>query len=372
VSTATSSAATSGTAASKVPPPYELPALVRFGALAVVVAFALLFPLIFPNPAVTTIAIFALMFTLAVSGWNIFSGYSGYIALGGAVFYGVGQYTSALLIIHLNVTPGWAEFYLLPVAGIVAVVVSVPLGWLLLRVRKHTFIVLTIASMFIFQLFAFNWRGLTGGSQGLTVPQPLWQGSYFNQPFYYVTLGAAAVAIAASWSVRRSKFGLGLLAIRDDEDRARSLGVNTRRTKLVGFAISAFFLGMAGAIYAPFVGSVFPQFAFDPTFDLAMAVMAFTGGLGTIVGPALGAVFIESSQQYFQLQYGQDNVFLLIYGALFVLVLRFLPDGIVPSLSRRWRERVAARASAAAAPPTTGPTAAVPISSAAEQGELLK
>ena len=338
--------------------PYQFPRSVRVGSLGLVLAAFVLFPVFFSNPAVTSIGVFVMIFVLSVTGWNILSGYSGYIALGGAVFFGLGQYTSALLTIHLNIPAGWPLFLLLPVAGLFAALAAFPVGWLLLRVRKHTFIVLTIASMFIFQLFAFNFGSLTGGSQGLQMPFPDWQGNSFNQPFYYVALLSAVVAIFVSWTVRRSKFGLGLLSIRDDEDRARSLGVHTKSTKLVAFAISAFFLGVAGAIYAPFVGSVFPQFAFDPTFDLAMAVMAFSGGLGTIAGPVIGAIVIESAQQYFLLQFGGANVFLIVYGALFVVILRFLPDGIVPSISMRWRHWYDSRerrrleeAAAMAAPP---------------------
>lgn len=325
------------------PTSYQAPRTVRIGALLVVLAALVLFPLVFSNPTITSVGVFAMIYLLAVSGWNIFSGYSGYIALGHAAFFGIGQYSSALLTSRFKIPPGWDLFALLPVAGAIAGLAALPLGWVLLRVRKHTFIVLTIAVMFIFQLLAFNLRSWTGGSQGLQMPFPTWSGSYFNEPFYYIGLLASAVALITSWWVRRSKFGLGLLAIRDDEDRARSLGVRTTRTKLVAFAISAVFVGAAGAIYAPFVGSVFPQFAFDPSFDLALAVMAFTGGLGTLVGPALGALVIGSLQQYFLLQFGGANVFLIVYGLLFVLILRLLPEGIVPSITARWRQWVVHR-----------------------------
>ena len=341
--------------ATLIPATYDLPKSVRLGALAVVTAALVLFPVVFPNPAVTSVGVFAMIYLLSVSGWNIFSGYSGYIALGHAVFFGIGQYSSALLTNHLKIPPGWDSFALLPVAGALAGLAAIPIGFLLLRVRKHTFIVLTIAVMFIFQLFAFNLRSWTGGSQGLQMPFPTWQGSFFNEPFYYVGLGASAIALVTSWLVRRSKFGLGLLAIRDDEDRARSLGVHTTRTKLIAFVISAVFVGAAGAIYAPFVGSVFPQFAFDPSFDLALAVMAFTGGLGTVVGPALGALVIGSAQQYFLLQFGGANTFLIVYGLLFVLILRLLPAGVVPSIAMRWRQwvvyRERTRSQAPPAPP---------------------
>jgi branched-chain amino acid transport system permease protein len=313
----------------------------KWGGIGVLSAFLAAFPIIFSNPTVTTIGVFTMMFLIAVVGWNIFSGYTGYISLGHAAFYGIGLYTMAEIATHAHMPGGWDLFALLPVAGIAAAVISVPLGFLLLRVRRHTFIVLTIAIMFIGQLLAFNWHSFTGGAQGLTVPTPTWQGTEFNQIFYYVTLGCALIAIAASVFIRRSKYGLSLVAIRDDEDRARGLGIRTTPAKLTAFVISAFFVGIAGAVYAAFVGFVYPQFAFDPTFDLVLVVLAFTGGLGTISGPILGCLLLVPVQQYFQLQFGASNAYLVVYGILFVLILRFLPAGIVPTLSQAWRHRVA-------------------------------
>ncbi len=359
--------------ATVTPASYDLPKPARWGALVVVCAALLLFPLVFSNPAVTAIGVFAMIYLLAVSGWNIFSGYSGYIALGHAVFFGIGQYTSALMTSHFKIPPGWDSFALLPVAGLFAGVAAVPIGLILLRVRKHTFIVLTIAVMFIFQLLAFNFSSFTGGSSGLQMPFPTWQGNYFNEPFYYIGLAAAAVAITVSWWVRRSKYGLGLLAIRDDEDRARSLGIHTTRTKLIAFAISAVFVGAAGAIYAPFVGSVFPQFAFDPSFDLALAVMAFTGGLGTLIGPSLGALVIASAQQYFLLEFGGANVFLIVYGLLFVVILRLLPSGVVPSVSQAWRHWAVARERSRSRPSLPPPGPEPPrVSVGADRERLLE
>jgi branched-chain amino acid transport system permease protein len=321
--------------------PYELPRRVKWGGIGVLFAFLAAFPVIFLNPTVTSVGIFTMIFLIAVVGWNIFSGYTGYISLGHAAFYGIGQYTVAEIAVHAHMPGGWDLFALVPVAGITAAVIAVPLGLLLLRVRRHTFVVLTIAIMFIGQLLAFNWHDFTNGAQGLTVPIPTWQGVEFNQIFYYVALGCALVAIATSVLVRRSKYGLSLLAIRDDEDRARGLGVRTTASKLTAFVISAFFVGVAGAIYAALVGFVYPQFAFDPTFDLALVVLAFTGGLGTISGPVLGCLLLVPVQQYFQLQFGASNVYLIVYGMLFVIILRFLPAGIVPTVSQYWRHRVA-------------------------------
>ncbi|MGH9101589.1 MAG: branched-chain amino acid ABC transporter permease [Acidimicrobiales bacterium] len=349
--------------------PYALTKRTRAASWSVLFAALIAFPLVFTNPAVTSVGVFTMMFLVAVVGWNIFSGYSGYVSIGHATFYGFGQYTVALLALHLKVPPGWDTFALLPLAGLVSAVIAIPLGWLLLRVRKHTFIVLTIAVMFIFQLLAFNFRSLTGGSQGLNVAPPTWRGSYFNVPFYYVGLVAALVALGTSWWVRRSKYGLGLLAVRDDEDRAKSLGIRVTATKLTAYVLSAFFVGVAGGIYAPFVGSVFPQFGFDPAYDLALAVMAFAGGLGTLSGPVLGVLVLEPLQQYFVLQFGAANLYLIVYGLLFAVILRFLPAGVIPSVNDRWRAWRAGRmrvAEAPAAPAAEHPPA--PAAIAAEGG----
>jgi branched-chain amino acid transport system permease protein len=321
--------------------PYDLPRRVKWGGASVLLAFVAAFPVIFSNPTITTIGVFTMMFLIAVVGWNIFCGYTGYISIGHAAFYGIGQYTVAEIATHANMSGGWDLFALLPVAGIAAAVAAILVGILLLRVRRHTFIVLTIAIMFIGQLLAFNWHDFTNGAAGLTVPAPTWQGTEFNQIFYYVALGCALVTIASSVLIRRSKYGLSLLAIRDDEDRARGLGVRTTPVKLTAFVISGFFVGIAGAVYATFVGFVYPQFAFDPTFDLVLVVLAFAGGLGTITGPILGCLLLEPVQQYFQLQFGASNAYLLVYGVLFLLLLRFLPAGIVPTLSQSWRHAVA-------------------------------
>lgn len=300
------------------------------------------FPLVFTNPAVTSVAVFTMFYLLATVAWNIFSGYSGYISIGHATYYGFGQYTVALLIMHLSITSGVSELALLPVAGIVSAAVAVPVGLLVLRVRRHTFIVLTIAVMFIFQLLAFNFPSVTGGSTGMNVNPPTWSGNNFNLPFYYIALGTAGIALLVSWGIRRSKFGLGLLAIRDDEDRAKGLGIKVTRTKLIALVISAFFVGIAGGLYAIFVGQVFPQFAFTPFYDLYLAVFTFVGGLGTLSGPVFGALLLGPLQQYFEIQFGATTLYLIIYGVLFIAILLLLPRGVVPSLADRYHSLLAA------------------------------
>jgi branched-chain amino acid transport system permease protein len=220
-----------------------------------------------------------------------------------------------------------------------------------LRTRRHTFVVVTIAVFFIFQTLATN-LAFTGGTAGIQLPFVPWTFSVYNERFYYVALVIVVATVALSWAVRRSRFGLQLMAIRDDEDRARGLGTRTARVKLAAFVLSAIPVGIVGGLWAYFLGSVYPQSAFDPLFDIALALMGFFGGIGTISGPLLGALVLESLQQYLTQRFSANGLYLIIYGALFLLVILLMPRGVVPSLSqllRSWRAQRADRASGPAA-----------------------
>lgn len=304
----------------------------QLGLWGAVVLVFLLFPVLVTDPTVTSIAFFAVVFMVAASAWNVFSGYTGYLALGHAVFFGSGGYALALLCQQFGVGGGWPSFALLPLCGIIGALIAIPVGFVALRTRRHTFVVVTIAIFFIFQLAATN-VGFTGGTSGLFLPLPPFSGANFNTPFYYVALVILVLTILVSWLVRRSRFGLQLLAIRDDEDRALGLGVKTRRLKLSAFMISAFFVGMVGGLYFDFIGQVFPQYAYDPLFDLSIALMAFFGGFGTLVGPLFGAMVLESLQQYLNLSFSNSAIYLIAYGVLFLGVILIMPRGVVPAVT---------------------------------------
>jgi branched-chain amino acid transport system permease protein len=237
-----------------------------------------------------------------------------------------------------HVKGGWEVFALLPLGGLVAAAVAIPVGLVALRVRRHTFVVVTIAIFFIFQLAAFN-LGFTGGTSGILLPFAPFSPANYNQPFYYVALVILVFTVVVSWAVRRSRFGLQLLSIRDDEDRALGLGVKTARVKLAAFVISAFPVGMVGGLYFYFLGQIFPQFAFDPLFDVSLALMAFLGGIGTLVGPLLGALVLESLQQYLTQRFSGTGTYLIAYGILFLAVILLLPRGVVPTITERITRR---------------------------------
>jgi branched-chain amino acid transport system permease protein len=320
---------------------------VKIGGLLCLLAFAVIFPLVFSNSAITSIAVFTLLYAGAATGWNIFSGYTGYFSLGHAVFYGVGAYTLALLCRDWNVASGYTPFLLFPLSGLLAGLFAIPLGWIALRVRKHVFVVVTIALFFIMQLLAYNLHGITNGSAGIVLPFPGdWGDTFFNLPFYYVGLLLLLFALAVSWRIRHSKYGLGLLAIRDDEDRALGLGVKTGSFKLSAYVLSAVLVGMSGALYAYFVGEVYPQFVFDPVFDVTVVMIVLLGGFGTLSGPIIGAVLLVPLQQVITIEFGASSLDLIAYGALFLLILLFLPEGIVPSLQTIWISWKASRTKA--------------------------
>ena len=302
----------------------------RLTGIAALIVAAALFPTAFPNATATNFGVVTLIFVAVVSAWNMFSGYSGYLSLGHAVFYGTGAYFLVVAAKDWHLT-GSTVFWLVPLAGAVAAVIAVPVGLVALRVRRHTFVVITIALFFIAQLSASN-LSVTGGSSGLSAPAlNTWTAATYNNPFYYLALLIAVAAVVLSVLVRRSRFGLQLRAIRDDEDRAAGLGVRAMPVKLTALVLSAFITGMAGAVWVFFLGEAVPQFVFDPLFDLAVVLMAFFGGLGTVAGPVLGALILEPTQMWLNLQETNEYTAEILFGALFLVVILFLPRGVLPT-----------------------------------------
>jgi branched-chain amino acid transport system permease protein len=321
------------------------------GLLAVAV-IAIAFPQVFTNPAVTNYGVYAMIYVTVASAWNIFSGNTGYISLGQAVFYGSGAYAmgTAASAWHLN---GTTVFELLPLAGVVGALIAVPFGLIALRVRRHTFIVITIAFFFIFQLMAYN-LSFTHGTIGMNAPFLSWPASGYNTPFYYIALAYAAGTIAIAWLIRRSRFGLQLRAIRDDEDRARGLGVRAMRVKLSALVISGAITAMIGSVWFYYLTQVQPNTGFDPLFDLTIVLMAFLGGYGSIGGTVLGALIIEPVTLWLntQPQFSGGYLSEILLGAVFLVVALFMPRGIVPTAGE-WITKIRTRGRPAVIPATT-------------------
>ena len=320
--------------------------LARWIGLAGLAVLALIVPVIAPDPATTNIAVFTMMYVGLATAWNIMGGFTGYVSLGHAGFFGFGSYALGLMLAHLGVKAGYGPFLYVPVAGLLTAVLAAGIGWFALRTRAATFVIVTIAFMFMLQLLAENLVGLTGGGGGLSFPVPNWGGDFFNTPFYYAMLALAAIGLLVSWVIRNSKFGLGLLAIRDDEDKALAVGVPTRAFKLTAFIISACLVGMIGAVYGYYVTYIYPQFVVDPLIGISMVLMVFLGGLGTISGPVLGALILEPAQLWLAYNYGASRLYLVLYAAVFLVVILLMPRGIIPSAA----ELIARRRNSAGPP----------------------
>jgi branched-chain amino acid transport system permease protein len=281
------------------------------------------------------------MYAGLATAWNIMGGYTGYVSLGHAGFFGIGSYAVGLVVQHAGVAAGYGPFVVVPLGGALAAASAIPIAWVALRTRAASFVIVTIAFMFMLQILATNLRGITGGSQGLSYPVPSqWPPTFFDIPYYYAMLALAGLALLVSWLILRSRFGLGLLAIRDDEDRALALGIATGPYKTAAFTISAALVGMIGGVYGYYVTYVYPQFVIDPLIGISMVLMVYLGGVGTLSGPILGALLLEPAQLELAYYVGQVRLYLVLYAAIFLVTILFLPRGIIPSVTDRieaWR-----------------------------------
>jgi ABC-type branched-subunit amino acid transport system permease subunit len=295
----------------------------------------LTYPLISDDLFYQNMIILSLLFAIGAVGLNVIMGWGGYISLGQSSFIGLGAYTVGILATRIGGSP----FIWLPAAGLIAGLFALVLGAVATRLRGHSFVIATIAALFLLQIVAINWRDFTGGTTGITLPIPEWDVAYQNWPFYYSLLGLLAVALLVSWRIRKSKFGTGLVAIREDEDKAATVGINTPVYKAAGFAISAVFLGMAGGIYGYYLTFIDPTGMFDIILSVQIVLSVVLGGRGTLWGPVLGAFLIESINELANQQLGGGNSRLLIFGGLLALSILLLPKGIVPSIEELWERR---------------------------------
>jgi ABC-type branched-subunit amino acid transport system ATPase component len=211
-----------------------------------------------------------------------------------------------------------------------------------MRARGHSFVILTIAFLFLVQLLATNWDSLTNGTGGVTMPLPTWSPDYQYWPFYYSLMGLLALSLLLSWWIRRNKFGMGLIAIREDEDKAATVGVSTPTYKILAFVASAVFVGMAGGVYGYYIAFIDPLGMFNILLSVQIILSLLLGGRATLWGPVLGAFMIEWLNETSNNEFSGGNARLLIFGGLLVLVVMFLPQGVIPTVDgwmERWRAR---------------------------------
>jgi ABC-type branched-subunit amino acid transport system ATPase component/ABC-type branched-subunit amino acid transport system permease subunit len=340
--------------------------------VAVAALLLALFPVLSDDLYYQNMFILSMVFAIGAVGLNVITGYAGYVSLGQGAFIGLGAYTVGLCVNKIGGSP-WVW---VPAAGVIAGGLAALLGVVAMRARGHAFVILTIAFLFLVQLLATNWDSLTNGTGGITLPIPTWSVDYQYWPFYYTLMGLLAASLLMSWWIRRSKFGMGLIAIREDEDKAATVGVSTPTYKILAFAASAFFVGMAGGIYGYYIAFIDPLGMFNILLSVQVILSLLLGGRATLWGPVLGAFIIEWLNETSNNQFSGGNARLLIFGGLLVLVVLFMPRGIIPTAHHwieRWRTRGKAglagerltgidlRERAAPAPPAAPPASAAAL-----------
>jgi branched-chain amino acid transport system permease protein len=279
-------------------------------------------PLFLDGYQVVFILLTLLYIGLAYS-WNLISGYTGYLSFGHVAFFGIGAYTVGVLA----ATHGWPWPVAVLCGGLLSAIVAVPLGWIMLRLRGPYFAIGMLAVAEGTRLLASVWRGVTRGGLGIFVST-----SYNVTPVYYSLLALVVILMALTYWVDNSRFGLRLLSIREDEDAAEVLGIDTTRQKLKAFVLSAAFPGMIGGLYAWYIGYIDPGSVFALSFSLNMVLMTLLGGAGTFLGPLIGgasfAMVLETLWARFPAYH------LMVSGAAIVAIVLFIPDGVVAVLRR--------------------------------------
>jgi ABC-type branched-subunit amino acid transport system ATPase component/ABC-type branched-subunit amino acid transport system permease subunit len=308
----------------------------RLIGLLVVLVLLIGYPLVLPFQAYQqSVLLLAFLMGIMAASWNIISGFAGYVSLGHSVFLGLGAYTGGLLAEKFGVNPLW----FLPVGGLVAFVVAVGVGMVVLRARGHAFVIITIALLLAAQVLVNNLKSLTHGSDGVNLPLPTWSFDIQNIPFYYLFLLLLLLTIGFAAWVRRTKFGTGLLAIREDEDKAAAIGVNTTRYKVLAYAASAVPIGVAGVAYAYFLTFLNPIGAFSLLTGVTIVLSALLGGRGTLWGPVLGAFVVTIVSEVANVYGGGSDSRLLVLGIALVAVVLFLPMGVLPAISAATAKR---------------------------------
>jgi len=315
-----------------------------------------LFPKMVESPYALHIMILFFLSTIQGEAWNIIGGYTGQYSVGHAAYFGAGAYTTMILMQFKQIPPWYGML-----AGIaVALVVSLIIGSICFRLRGPYFVLASIAVAEIMRLSAMNLKDLTNGAEGILATDipPLKVGETVitdfltKVPFYYIGLVIAIITILVTWKVQNSKLGYYFQAIREDQDAAHSLGISLSIYKNIALAISAVFTSLAGSFYAIYIGFIDPPTVLALDISVQIVLICIIGGIGTIWGPVIGSLVLvplsealrsnliaqmvfkaglttEESGVGIFLKEHLSHAHALIYGILVVVVILFMPDGVL-------------------------------------------
>jgi len=333
---------------------FSLPATLAF--LAVVIAFAI-FPSFVKKPYVLHMGVMLFLAIIQGQAWNVIGGYTGQYSVGHSAFFGIGAYTTMMLLEVNKIPPWWGIWAAMASAMILSLIV----GSITFRLRGPYFVLASISVAEIIRLATLHFKGFTRGAEGFLLssipPLHLFgvEIEFFTKrSFYYVGLLLAVVTILANWAVQHSKLGYYFQAIREDQDAAHSLGINLAFYKNVALAISAAFTAAAGGFFAMFVKFIDPNIAFGLDVSVQIVLICIVGGIGTIIGPVLGAMVLVPLSEVLRNPRGLvqvgivsadsgvvrfietylSNAHLLVFGILVVVVILFAPEGVLGVIRR--------------------------------------
>lgn len=258
-----------------------------------------------------------LVFTVLAYSWNLIGGYAGYTHFGQIVFFGVGGYVGALLIQNA----GMQWYFAVPLAALAGVLLAVPLGTAMLRLKGPYFAIGMFGLARVMESLVLGFDSVTHGGTGLYLV-PVTD----LRPVYFTLVGIALLMIFATWRLDNSRLGLKLLAIREDEQAADALGVRTTRLKIGTFVVSAIAPAAVGALYAVYLGFIDPPTAFSPVMELTTIAIVLLGGMGTVLGPLIGAVVLSVVNELLWARF--PEYYLAIVGTMLLLAVLYMPRGI--------------------------------------------
>ena len=290
------------------------------------VAILALLPLLEPGSETIRLLFVTFVWVTVSVAWNLLGGFGGQVSFGFAVFYGLGAYAAAL-----SLNRGISPILSFLLAGSVAVLASLLVGLPTFRLKGPYFAIATIGASEAVRVVMTN-VSITGGASGYRIMET---GTFHQLQHFYTALALAVIAVAISMLVQRSKFGLALIAIREDEEAASDLGVNPFRAKLLAHALAAALTGAAGGVYARYAAFIHPQGVFAFSIGVAILLMPIIGGVGTVWGPVIGAVVYGLVHEELIASFPQLH--LLLYGSLLILIIFFEPGGVMGLLEKSFR-----------------------------------
>ena len=299
-----------------------------FGALTLALV---LLPKFVPDPVALDIFIRVLLFAFIGVAWNLLGGYAKQLSLGHAAYFGLGAYTSTILLIRYDISP-WIGML---AGGLVAMLASLPIGALCFRLRGPYFTISTIATAQVLMLLFLKFRDFAWGAEGTTIPNlgdsPWMMQFDGKESYYYTALALLGIGLGITYWVERSWMGYYLVALGEDSDAAEAVGVNVPKIKRDIYMISAFLTGMAGTFYTQYIYFIDPNTAFNFNISVEAALVSIVGGVGTMWGPVVGAALLEPASALVQSWLGASHggVQLTLYALILMAVILWRPDGLI-------------------------------------------